>query len=176
MKHQTGKVLILGMGNEILTDDGIGIKLTWEIQKQIIHPDVEFDSLSIGGLEIIEFLSPYDTVIILDAIKTLNGIPGSVYRFIPDDFKSTLHIDNLHDISFLNALKVGEKLGIKTPSNIQIIAIEIVEDLVFGDEFSPQVQERWEDINVEVKEIILSILSKELKIKGVQFQLNQPTG
>jgi len=164
MQQQTGKVLILGMGNEILTDDGIGIKLTYELEKQIIHPDVSFDSLSIGGLEIIEFLSPYDTVIILDAIKTLNGVPGSVYRFVPDDFKSTLHIDNLHDISFLNALKVGEKLGIKTPSNIQIIAIEIVEDLEFGDEFTPQIQERWEDIKTEVKKIILTILKDELKL------------
>ena len=167
MQNKNGKVLILGMGNEILMDDGIGIKLTWELQKQIIHPDVNFDSLSIGGLEIIEFLSPYDTVIILDAIKTLNGIAGSVYRFIPDDFKSTLHIDNLHDISFLNALKVGEKLGIKTPSNIQIIAIEIVEDLVFGDEFTPQVKERWEDIKVEVKDIVITILKNELMMNDL---------
>lgn len=147
------------MGNDILTDDGVGIKLVDEIKKQIDHPDVYFDTLSIGGLEIIEFLSPYETVIILDAIKTLNGIPGSVYWLVPDDFKSTLHIDNLHDISFLNALKVGKKLGIHTPSNIQIIAVEIVEDMVFGNEFTPPVQERWEDIKKEVEAIVREIIA-----------------
>ena len=165
MQENTKKVLVLGMGNEILTDDGVGIKLIYELQKLIIHPQVSFDTLSIGGLEIIEFLSPYSTVIILDAIKTLDGIPGSVYRLVPDDFKSTLHIDNLHDISFLNALRVGKKLGINTPSNIQIVAIEIVEDLVFSDEFTPQVQARWDDIKKEVIEIITSILRDEIGVE-----------
>lgn len=161
MKKENHKILILGMGNDILSDDGVGIKLVEDLKMQINHPDVFFETLFIGGLEIIEFLSPYETVIIFDAIKTLDGVPGAVYRLTPDDFKATLHIDNLHDISFLNALKVGERLGIHTPSNIQIIAVEIVEDMVFGNEFTPPVQERWEDIKKEVLEIVIGIIQNE---------------
>jgi len=161
MENKIDKILILGMGNDILTDDGIGIRLSQELEKIISHPKISFDTLNIGGLEIIEFLMPYETVIILDAIKTLNGIPGDVYHFIPADFKATSHLDNLHDISFLNALEVGKKLGIHVPSNIQIIAVEIVEDMEFGSDFTPQVQARWEEIKTDVKEIVFDLLKKE---------------
>lgn len=152
-------ILILGMGNEILTDDGIGIKLLNDLEEKFPVAEADYETLSIGGLEIVEFLSGYKTVIILDAIKTLDGIPGNVYRFVPDDFKSTLHIDNLHDISFLNALKVGKKLGYNMPSQIEIIAVEIIEDMVFGSEFTPQIQEKYPEIFSEVSEIVKEIIS-----------------
>lgn len=159
MQKKEKKILILGMGNEILTDDGIGIKLLNDLKKKRPVEDADYEALSIGGLEIVELLSGYKTVIILDAIKTLNGVPGNVYRFIPDDFKATLHIDNIHDISFLNALKVGKKLGYDIPSQIEIIAVEIIEDMVFSSEFTPQLQEKYPEILTEVIEIVNNIIS-----------------
>lgn len=147
------------MGNEILTDDGIGIKLLNDLKEKSPVTNADYESLSIGGLEIVEFLSGYKTVIILDAIKTIDGIPGNVYRFTPDDFKTTLHIDNLHDISFLNALKVGKGLGYDMPQQIDIIAVEIIEDMVFGSEFTPQIQEKYPEIFSEVSEIVKEIIS-----------------
>ena len=93
----------------------------------------------------------------IDAIKTLNGIPGEVYKFVPDDFKETLHLSNIHDISFLTSLKLAKKLDIKTPENIYIIAIEIVEDMVFSDEFTPYIQEKYPKILEEVTGLFLEI-------------------
>jgi hydrogenase maturation protease len=157
-------ILFLGMGNDILTDDRIGIQLLNDLQEKYPVENAHYESLSIGGLEIVEFLSGYKTVIILDAIKTADGIPGSVYHFIPDDFMTTLHIDNLHDISFLNALKVGKELGYDMPSRIEIIAVEIIEDMVFSSEFTPPIKEKYPKIMNEVSEIINNIL-KEIGIK-----------
>lgn len=161
MVKKEKNILFLGMGNEILTDDGIGIKLLNDLKEKFPVANADYEALSIGGLEIIEFLSGYKTVIILDAIKTLNGIPGSVYHFVPEDFRSTLHIDNLHDISFLNALKVGKELGYDMPQQIEIIAVEIIEDMVFGSEFTPPIEEKYPAIFNEViliaKDIISSI-------------------
>ncbi|MFH0864745.1 MAG: hydrogenase maturation protease [Bacteroidota bacterium] len=159
MQRDEKKILILGMGNEILTDDGIGIKLLNDLKEKFPYDDADYEALSIGGLEIVELLSGYKTVIILDAIKTMNGVPGSIYRFVPDDFKATLHIDNIHDISFLNALKVGKKLGYEMPSQIEIIAVEIIEDMVFSSEFTPRLQEKYPEILSEVSEIVKNIIS-----------------
>lgn len=159
LQKKEKKILILGMGNEILTDDGIGIKLLNDLKEKCPIANADYEALSIGGLEIVEFLSGYKTVIILDAIKTLNGVPGSIYRFVPDNFKVTLHIDNIHDISFLNALKVGKELGYDMPSQIEIIAVEIIEDMVFSSEFTPQLKEKYPEILTEVTEIINNIIS-----------------
>jgi hydrogenase maturation protease len=149
------------MGNDILTDDGIGIKITKVLEKEFSYPNIIYDTLSLGGLEIIEYIKDFTTVIIIDAIKTMNGIPGTVYQFVPEDFKETLHLSNIHDISFLTSLQLAKDLEIETPKNVHIIAIEILEDMVFSDDFTPQIQEKYPEILIEVTEIFKDIISKK---------------
>ena len=109
-----------------------------------------------GGLELLDHMQAYDTVFILDAIKTEYGKPGDVYFLSTKDFKETSHISNLHDINFLTALKLAEKLSITVPSNIHIIAIEIIEDRVFSENLSPEVEVQYLDIKKKVKEYIIN--------------------
>jgi hydrogenase maturation protease len=161
MQEKNNKILILGMGNDILTDDGIGIKITKVLEKEFSYPNIIYDTLSLGGLEIIEYIKDFTTVIIIDAIKTMNGIPGTVYQFVPEDFKETLHLSNIHDISFLTSLQLAKDLEIETPKNVHIIAIEILEDMVFSDDFTPQIQEKYPEILIEVTEIFKDIISKK---------------
>ena len=87
-------------------------------------------------------------------MKTVNGIPGTVYYFTPDDFKETLHLSNFHDASFLTALELGKQLDISLPQEIHIIAIEIVEDLVFSDEFSPEIDKEIDNIYKTVRTLV----------------------
>ena len=106
-KHST---LILGIGNDILTDDGIGIKLVQKLQKDLAKPNVAFLTAAVGGLEILELISGYEVVIIIDAIKTKDGVPGIIYHLTPSHFKETLHLSSFHDVSFLSALDLAEKI------------------------------------------------------------------
>jgi len=142
--------LILGLGNDILTDDGIGPKLVMELQKVFEYPDVSFKTAATGGLEILELIKDYSNAIIIDAIKTNNGIPGTIYYLTPSNFKETLHVSSFHDISFLTALNLAEKMDLTIPDQINIIAIEIVEDLTFSDQLSPLIAEKYDQIFQEV--------------------------
>jgi hydrogenase maturation protease len=146
--------LVLGIGNEILTDDGIGPRLVNDLRKYCLNKNVHFANACVGGLEIIELLNGYDEAILIDAIRTKNGIPGSVYRFSPDDFHETLHLSNMHDISFLTALRLGKKLNIKLPEEIRIIAVEIIEDREFSDELTPPLNICYPAILKEIKEYL----------------------
>jgi hydrogenase maturation protease len=150
--------LILGLGNDILMDDGIGPKLAWFLEKEISVPGIKYETAAIGGMELIEMIRDYENLIIIDAIKTLNGIPGTVYYLTPANFKETLHISHVHDISFLTALELARRLDIKIPASIHIIAVEIIEDLTFGDEFTEPVQKRYPEIKKEVKEMVIELL------------------
>jgi hydrogenase maturation protease len=158
MQMNENKILILGMGNDILTDDGIGIKITKVLEKKFPFPNIIYDTLSLGGLEIIEYIRDFKMVILIDAIKTLDGIPGTVYQFKPEDFKETSHLSNIHDISFLTSLKLAKELNIPTPEKVHIIAIEIVEDMVFSNDFTPQVQARYPEILEEVSEMVKELI------------------
>ena len=158
METKIKDILILGIGNDILTDDGIGPKFVNELQKTNSFPEADFLTAAVGGLEILEMIRDYNKVIIIDAIRTRDGIPGTVYHLTPTDFKETLHVSSFHDITFLAALELGERLKIKIPSQINIIAIEIVEDLVFSNDFSPELQNKIPDIYKEVKDSIKEYL------------------
>jgi len=154
-------ILILGVGNDILTDDGIGPKITMRLKNESnISGNIHYDTAFMGGLDLLEFIRDYKTVIIIDAIKTKDGKPGDVFYCTPDDFKYALHLDNLHDVSFLTAIKLGKKSGYNITDNIHIIAVEVVEDRVFSNDFSPEIQKKYEDITATVKRYINEILSE----------------
>ncbi len=144
-------LLILGIGNRILSDDGIGIKLIEDLQGEFRHPLVHFKTACTGGLEIVEMMQEYKDVLIFDAIKTHGGTPGNIYYFTIDDFKETLHISSFHDISFLIALEFMKRSGLNVPENINILAVEIVEDSYFSENFSIEIHKKYKTIRNKVR-------------------------
>jgi hydrogenase maturation protease len=159
------KTLILGIGNDILTDDGIGPKLVNEIKSKRIFKDVDFLNVFLGGLDILELIQGYEKVIFIDAIITEDGVPGTVYHFKPADFKETLHLSNLHDANFLTALELGRKMGMQIPEDIHIIAIEIIEDRIFSDQFSPEIEIKFQGIFEKVLSLVNTSFMEENSCK-----------
>lgn len=155
---QREKILILGIGNDILKDDGIGPRLIKDLQKEPFPEGICFKTSSMGGLEILELIRDYHTVVMLDAIKTKDGLPGDVYYFNPADFHETMHLSNLHDVNFITALELAKKIKLSIPETIHIIAIEIVEDLEFGRSLSPELEEKYPEILEHVHDYLNSML------------------
>ena len=125
-----------------------------DLSKSDFPEAFHFETTLLGGLETLELFSKFEKVIIIDAIKTINGKPGDIYFYTPEDFRETLHLSNLHDINFLTALELAKKLAIPVPSEIRIIAIEIIQDLDFGNEFSPPIEAQYPQILETVTDFI----------------------
>ena len=153
------KILIHGVGNEILTDDGIGPSLVKRLKGNLSNKDIDFETAFVGGLELLEYIQGYHTVIFIDAIRTRDGIPGTVYQLSPKNFNTTIHLSSIHDVSFLTSVALGKKLGLDMPQCIYIIAVEIVEDRIFDDNFSPKIQQKYKEIFNEVKGITERLLA-----------------
>ncbi len=158
MTKRKNKTLVAGIGNEILMDDGIGPRIVKQLEKALPHSKADFESVWLGGLEVIDYIEGYQQVIFIDAIKTKNGIPGDTYYFKPEDFKETLHLSNIHDVNFLTAIQLGKMLGYQIPPSISIIAIEIVEDKIFGNELTPILNKKYPFIFQEVLEFIRPLI------------------
>jgi len=153
----SSKRMILGIGNDILMDDGIGPRIVKTLENKYPLPEMEYHTTTLGGLDILEFINGYDWVVFIDAIKTKGGVPGTVYEFTPEDFKETLHLTNIHDVSFLTAIELGKHLDLRVPKYMHIFAVEIIEDQVFGEEFSPPLKERFEQIIEEIHKKIQTL-------------------
>ena len=135
------KTLVLGLGNPILTDDGIGIHVVREMATRPLPNNVTCAEASLGGLRLLEIIAGYERLILVDAIQTADGRPGDIYRLSGNDLRASLHAGSTHDLSFSGALRLGRSMGMALPDNenIIILAIEVVDVLTFGEECTPEV-------------------------------------
>jgi len=134
-------ILILGLGNPILADDGVGIRVARQLQERLAdRPGVTVDEASLGGLRLLEVIGGYDRLILVDAIQTTDGQPGQVYRLDTSAFCATLHSGCTHDVDFFTALELGRRMGMHIPEQIEIIAIEAEDVLTFGEACTPAVE------------------------------------
>jgi hydrogenase maturation protease len=128
------------MGNPILSDDGIGIHVARALEGKLDHEDITVTETSIGGLNLLDLLVNFDRAIIIDAIQTVGGKVGQVYRLDPEVFNTTRHASTPHDVNFATALELGKKLGLPLPSQIDIFAIEVANVTTFSEKCSPEVE------------------------------------
>jgi hydrogenase maturation protease len=135
------KTLVIGLGNTILRDDGVGIRAAEEIRKRISGSRDEIDviELSVGGMRLMEEMAGYERVIIIDAIMTGENPPGTVSRLDLHDLGMSLHTSSTHDTSLACALEGGGRLGIKLPSDVIIWGIEVRDVNNFGEEMTADV-------------------------------------
>jgi hydrogenase maturation protease len=133
------RTLVLGLGNPILTDDGIGVYVVREVATRGLPNDVDVQEACVGGLRLLEVIAGYDRLILVDAIQTRDGAPGQVYRLAADDPRASLHAGSTHDLSFRGALAWGRRMGMVLPPDdaITIIAIEAEDVLTFGEALTP---------------------------------------
>jgi hydrogenase maturation protease len=131
--------LIVGLGNPILSDDGIGIRVAQSVRERVTDSEVEFLEASLGGLRLAEQLEGYDRAILIDAIQTRGGQPGAIYRLTLDDIPS-YNADGAHDASLKTALELFRRQGGQVPSEVAVIAVEAVNMLDFGETLTPAVE------------------------------------
>ena len=134
------KTVVLGVGNPILRDDGVGIHVVNQLKEHINDPNVTIDEALTGGMNLLDMIQGYDKAILIDAIKMKNGRNGEVKRFLLSDF-SSVHSCNPHDVTLLEALRLAEKLGEdRIPREIVVIGIVLEEmPLEFGEQLSSTV-------------------------------------
>jgi len=134
------KTVVLGLGNPILMDDGVGLKVVRALKPRVGDPQVTLHESNRGGLNLLDILVGYDRAIIVDAIQTRDGTVGDVYHLKSDDFESCLHVSCVHDIDFATALELGRTMGLQLPRYIAIVAVEVQDVTTFGEECTPVVQ------------------------------------
>ena len=134
------KTLILGMGNSLLCDDGVGLYVAAELKNRLNEPGITVMETGVAGLSLLDLLVGYDKAIIIDAIKTIDGKAGQIYHLDPKAFNTALHTASAHGIDFTTAIEFGKKMGLALPQKIVIFAIEASDVNTFSEECTPEVQ------------------------------------
>jgi len=130
--------LILGMGNPILTDDGVGIKIAQKLKEG--NPDLEVTETSEAGMALLELIADYDKLIIIDSIKTGQGKPGELYKLELEDLKPPMYFSSSHGIDIATAVELGQMVGYRMPKHISLYAVEIKDNSTFGEECTKEIE------------------------------------
>ena len=157
------KTIVLGVGNPILQDDGVGIHVANQLKQRIKDPNITVDEALTGGMNLLDLIIGYDKAILLDAVNIRNAKDGEVKRFLLSDFSSA-HSDNPHDVSLLEAIKLAERLGEKNiPREVVIIGIVLKEiPYVFGEQLSAKIAAAVP----KAVDMTLNEIKKDLKISS----------
>jgi len=137
------RTLVLGIGNPILGDDGVGFHIAQELAKEIKDKNIDVKDTSIDGLNLLELIIGYDNVIIIDALMTEDGEAGEVYRLGPEDIgEPAQSIISAHHLNLLTTIKLGGRLfPKKMPGEVVVFAVGIQEVTEFSEEMTGKVKE-----------------------------------
>jgi hydrogenase maturation protease len=135
-------VLVLGVGNILLGDDGVGVRLVSELAERVARWGGRVELVDGGtlGLSLIGHLEGRKALIILDAVRS-GGAPGSVLVFSPDEVGRVRAPEGMspHEGSALVILRAAALLG-DLPAEVAIVGVE-PERVETGVGLSPAVEE-----------------------------------
>ncbi len=149
--------LVIGLGNPLLGDDGVGWRIAQEVERRLRqldaswpsdrqpHPDLpdlpEVDCAALGGLSLMERMIGYRRVILADAVITGRCQVGEVVTLSLADLLAGVsgHSGSTHDVSLGTALEIGRTMGAELPDDLLIIGVETSPNFEFGEELSPAV-------------------------------------
>lgn len=135
------RTLVLGLGNEILGDDSVGLRVVRALRVQLpADTSVEIGEDTHGGLRLMERMIGYDRAVVVDAIQT--GSPPGRLHWLSPGGAPTQRSASTHDVNLPTALSLGRKASALLPidANIHILAIEVARVDEFSEELSREVE------------------------------------
>ena len=149
------KTLILGLGNPILSDDGVGLVVAERLRERVDGVDVI--STPLTGLHLLDLMVGYDSVFLIDAMITTESQPGELTFIRPDEI--SLPTLCSHGFNLLEILKLGKKLGLPVPELKWVYGITIGRSPAFGEEPSVELMKKVEAMASQIADHIKKQLS-----------------
>jgi len=137
---RTKPILLIGVGNSIQMDDGIGVHAIQALRNHSLPDEVELFDGGTAGLDLLPVLQDRHTVIVIDAVDA--GMePGTLFRFTPEDIAAKRQsYDSMHQLGLLETVKMAKLLG---TAPVQTVILGVQPGVVdWGEELSQAVSDR----------------------------------
>jgi hydrogenase maturation protease len=134
------RLLVLGLGNDILTDDAVGLHVVHELQHELAgRPSIDFRETTEMGLALLDFITGYRAVAIVDSIQTGQEPPGFLHE-LDASALNQLTGRTPHFVGVSETLALGKQLGLAMPEQVRIFAIEVEDPFTLGTALTPALQ------------------------------------
>ena len=149
------RTLVLGIGNPLLTDDGVGIEVARQVRAELAgRTDVAVEEACAGGLAVAERLIGYDRAVLVDAMEP-GRKPGTVCVLEPGTGSSkSWNTSGAHDASLPVSMRFLKELGEPMPGRVAIVGIEAADLTSFAERLSPAVRDAVPEAMARVLELV----------------------
>ncbi len=131
------KCLILGLGNDLVSDDAIGLRVAAAVRDQLTDvPEVTVRETEEAGLGLLDLVVGYDHVLLIDAIQTGQATPGYLHEWEGEPFPASTGLSP-HFLGIAEVLALGRELGLAVPGHVRIFAIEVQDPFTLGSQMTP---------------------------------------
>lgn len=147
------RVVIIGVGNELLSDEGLGVHVVRALRKTQLPSDVSLLEVGTRGLELRDAGEGFEKLVIVDVVRS-GVLPGTIGRWqvAKDVDEAAPSMVSLHEMDLMMVLKIGRATG-KLPDDVIIIGIE-PKTLERGVELSPELKVKLPDlVSMVLKEV-----------------------
>jgi hydrogenase maturation protease len=152
------RVLLLGLGNDILTDDAIGLRVVHELRgERANHPQLDIRDTTEMGLALLDYITGYRTVIIVDSIQTGKAAPGFLHEL---DAAALTQLTGRtpHFVGISETLALGRQLGLAMPEQVKVFAIEVEDPFTVGTVLTPALQAALPGLVSRIRAVLQSLL------------------
>jgi hydrogenase maturation protease len=136
-----GRTLVLGLGNEILGDDRVGL-LTARRVAEHLGGAVDHAEAAVATIDLIQMMTGYERVVVIDAFVNDEMSPGTIVRADPDQLPSGFGFRSFHTMPFTHALALGATTGADMPE-VVVHGMVVTRVSEFTEELSPLVAASW---------------------------------
>ncbi len=149
------KILVLGLGNDIMSDDAVGLCVVRQLRQRLGN-DARFElrESTEMGLALLDYVSGFDEVVLVDAVQTGTSKPGTVQELEVSDLRPA-HLISPHLIGVSEMLALGRAVGLPMPRRVKIYGIEVEDPLSVGTALTPNLQRAFPEI---VERVLAGVL------------------
>jgi len=136
MKH---KILILGLGNDLLADDAVGLLVARRLKT--MHLDnVEIIETAEHGMALLDYFIGFERAILVDAIQTKSAPIGTIHELDESDL-SEVFAPSPHFSGLPEMIHIAREMQLDFPKQFKIFAIEVEDVLTMGGKITPKVRD-----------------------------------
>jgi hydrogenase maturation protease len=134
------KTLVLGLGNPIMGDDGVGLRIVQEVRRRLrdcAYVDVE--ECYAAGPTLLDVIVGYDALVFVDSLEC-NEPPGTVVEIKREQLPDQPPTMDAHGMGLVGVLNLGESMKLHVPRKLSIVAVAIRPKPGFSESLSPEVE------------------------------------
>jgi hydrogenase maturation protease len=162
--QSSNKILILGIGNYLMGDEGIGVQVANKMIHDNLPAGVDVLDGGTGGFHLLEYFEQYPNVILIDATLDQNP-PGTIRLIKPKFAKDFPPAMSTHDIGLKDMVSALQLMGTMPIIDLFVVSIESIQQQ--GIELTPEIEAVVPLIIDKVKELMYSLLETEKIVNKV---------